>query len=87
MDVHFIIYNLPRDVSGLEQRVRLVDDRGKILMDSPLPLAAVNNLQPQALQGTRVKLQMPRGRYAIIVGLQGAKGKIDVERRADFVVE
>jgi len=30
---------------------------------------------------------MKRGRYALIVSIQGDKGRLDMERRADFVVQ
>lgn len=88
MDVHFVIYNPPRDISGLEQRIILLDEHGRTLMSAALPVNGVNSGPPaQALQATRLNVPAARGRYAVVVTLQGAKGKVDVERRADFVVE
>jgi VWFA-related protein len=89
VDVRFIIYNMPKDSAELTQRVRLIDAQGKALLDSPLPMSAnaeasSPNMFPQA---TRLKLPPARGRYALVVNLQDKKGKIDIERRADFVVE
>ncbi|HSP63979.1 MAG TPA: VWA domain-containing protein, partial [Pyrinomonadaceae bacterium] len=88
MDVRFVIYNPPRDIPGLEQRITLLDGQGRTLMFAPLPLNGPGSGPPaQALQATRITVPIGRGRYAVMVTLQGAKGKIDVERRADFVVE
>jgi VWFA-related protein len=88
-DVRYIVYNLPKDSAELIQRVRLIDAQGKALLDSPLSISAnadasSPNMFPQA---TRLKLPPARGRYALIVNLQDKKGKVDIERRADFVVE
>jgi len=85
MDIHFVIYNLAKDVSGLEQRVTMVDEHARTLMSAALPLAT--DTSSQLLQGTRLGVPTARGRYGLIVTLQGGKGRIDLERRADFVVE
>jgi VWFA-related protein len=88
IDVRFVIYNPPRDFSGLDQRITLLDGRGRTLMFAALPLNGPGSgATAQALQATRIKVPIERGRYAVLVTLQGAKGKIDIERRVDFVVE
>lgn len=86
MDLRYVIYNLPKETTGLVQRVKLTDAQGRVLMDSELPLAAGVG-QAQSPQGTRLNVPKARGRYALVVSLRDAKGKIDIERRADFVVE
>ena len=86
-DVHFIIYNLPNAVSGIEQRLVLTNEQGVSLMDAALPLSPATGNQMQALQGTRIKVPPARGRYVITVTIHDAKNKIDLERRSDFVVE
>jgi hypothetical protein len=85
MDIRFVIYNLPKDTSDLEQRITLVDEHARTLMFASLPLAFANSTP--ALQGTRLNVPTARGHYGLVVTLQGAKGKIDLERRADLVVE
>ncbi|PYS85422.1 MAG: hypothetical protein DMF70_04310, partial [Acidobacteria bacterium] len=88
MDVQFVIYNSSKDISGLDQRIMLLDEHGKTLMFATLPVNGLSSgPSTQAVQATRLKVPATRGRYAVVVTLQGAKGKIDVERRADFVVE
>jgi VWFA-related protein len=88
VDLRFIVYNPPKDTTELTQRVRLLDSQGRALLDSPLTLvAAPANNPSMALQSTRFKLPPARGRYALIVNLTDKKGKVDVERRADLVVE
>jgi hypothetical protein len=87
MDVRFVIYNPPSDISGLVQRITLLDAQGKTLMSAALPVNGLNSGPAQALQATRLTTPTTRGHYAVLVTLQGAKGKIDIERRADFVVE
>ncbi|HEX8163194.1 MAG TPA: VWA domain-containing protein [Pyrinomonadaceae bacterium] len=88
IDLRFIIYNPPKDAAELTQRVRLLDAQGRALLDSPLTLvAAPANGPSMALQSTRFKLPPARGRYALIVNLLDKKGKVDVERRADLVIE
>ncbi|HYP29302.1 MAG TPA: VWA domain-containing protein [Blastocatellia bacterium] len=89
IDVRYIIYNLPKDDKTLTQKVRLIDSKGAVLLDSPLAVAPVaagadETIAPQA---TRLKVPPMRGRYALIVSIQGDKGKLDIERRADFVVQ
>jgi VWFA-related protein len=85
LDVRYVIYNLPGQTAGLSQKVRLLDANGRALMDSELPLAPAT--AQTAAQGTRITLPTARGRYALIVSLRDAKGKIDIERRVDFGVE
>ena len=87
IDLQFVIYNPPKDVSGLDQRVIIRDEQGRTLMSAALPVNAPNSDPAQAQQATRLRVPTARGRYAIVVTLQGAKGRIDLERRADFVVE
>ncbi len=90
VDMRFIIFNLPREMSSLTQRVKLVNSQGKDLFDSELaiqPPAATATDRSQAPQGTRFNLPTARGRYAVIVTLKDAKGKVDIDRRADLVVE
>jgi VWFA-related protein len=86
MDVRYVVYNPPKNVAELEQRVQLTDSRGVPLMDSPLPLAPAAD-QKTAAQGTRLKVPPRRGRYSLIVTLKDRRGRVDLERRADFVVE
>lgn len=86
-DVHFIIYNLPNTITGIEQRLVLTNEQGVSLMDAALPLSPATGNQTQALQATRIKVPPARGRYAITVTIRDAKNKIDLERRSDFVVE
>ena len=86
VDVRYVIYNLPSQTSGLAQRIKLLDAGGHTLMDSELPLAAATTPQAAA-QATRINVPPARGRYALIVSLRDAKGKVDIERRADLVVE
>jgi VWFA-related protein len=88
IDLRFIVYNPPKDTTELTQRVRLLDSQGRALLDSPLTLvAAPPNNPSMALQSTRFKLPPARGRYALIVNLLDKKGRVDVERRADLVIE
>ncbi len=88
MDLKFVIYNLPKSIAGVTQRVKLLDGRGTQLFDSELALAVpVATDTSQSPQATRFNLPAARGRYALIVTLKDAKGKIDVERRADLVIE
>lgn len=86
IDLRFVIYNLPKDVSGLSQHIKLVSTDGQVLMDSELPLmpSAGQQLHPQ---GTRLTLPPVRGHYAVLVNLRDAKGKMDLERRADLVID
>jgi|GEM_PF-3260466 len=90
VDMRYVIFNLPREMAGMTQRVKLVSPQGKDLFDSELaiqPPAATAQDRSQANQGTRFNLPMARGRYAVIVTLKDAKGKVDIDRRADLVVE
>lgn len=90
VDMRYVIFNLPREMAGMTQRVRLISPQGKDLFDSELaiqPPAATATDRTQANQGTRFNLPMARGRYAVIVTLKDAKGKVDIDRRADLVVE
>jgi VWFA-related protein len=87
MDVRYILYNPPKDTADLTQRVRLIDAGGTVLMDSPLAFAPAAAGQATAPQGTRLKVPPRRGRYSLIFNVQDKKGKVDIERRADFVVE
>ena len=87
IDVHFVIYNLPRTASEFEQRLVLVDAQDISLLDAALPINPSAANSAQALQGTRIKAPAKRGRYALILTVRDPKGKLDLERRADFVVE
>ncbi len=89
VDVRFILYNLPKETAGLIQKLQLVDATGKPLFDSPLAILAPGQTadQTQAQQTTRFNLPKARGRYSLILTLKDAKGKVDVERRTDLVVE
>ena len=87
IDIHFVIYNLPKDTAGLEQRVTLTDQTGATLMFANLPINSSSAKPGQALQATRLNTPTAHGRYALIVSLHDSKRKIDVETRADFVVE
>ncbi|MBC7910516.1 MAG: VWA domain-containing protein [Pyrinomonadaceae bacterium] len=92
VDVRFVIYNLPKDVAGLTQRVKLVSAIGdKPQFDMELPILQPTG--PDRAQAAQVmNFTLPtdyklRGRYSVIVTLKDAKGKVDVERRTDFVIE
>jgi hypothetical protein len=89
IELSYLIYNLPKDRAGLAQTVKLIDDQGRTLLDSALPISgqAVTATPAQFPQGTRLNLPAARGRYSLIVSVRDSKGKIDVERRADLVVE
>jgi len=87
IDVHFVIYNLPKIAADIDQRLVLTDERGVPLMDAALPIKFSASNGVEALQATRIKTPSARGRYALTVSLRDSKGKIDLERRADFVVE
>ncbi len=88
IEMRYVIYNLPKDPAGLAQRVKLVDALGKVLFDSELAIAPASGAdKTQAAEGTQFNLPPTRGRYSIVVTLKDAKGKVDVERRTDLVVE
>jgi VWFA-related protein len=88
IDARYVLYNPPKDLGDLTQRVRLLDTQGRVLMDSPLAFAtAAAGDQSAAPQGTRLKTPPRRGRYSLIFSVQDKKGKVDIERRADFTVE
>ena len=89
VEMRYVIYNLPNDHATLTQHVKLLDAEGRVMMDGPLPLSTTKVADNQSLypQGTRVTVPAARGRYVLIVTLRDAKGKIDIERRADFMVE
>lgn len=89
VDVRYLLYNLPKEMAGLVQRLKFTDAQGKALFDSELAIAppAVPADRTQAPQATRFNLPLARGSYALIYTLKDPKGKIDVERRADLVVE
>jgi VWFA-related protein len=89
IQLNYLIYNLPKDRGDLSQNVKLVDAQGKVLLDSALTIstqAATDNTRgfPQA---TRLNVPPARGRYTLIVSVRDSKGKIDLERLGDFVVE
>jgi hypothetical protein len=66
----------------------LIDSQGVVMLDSPLAIAPPAGAdQTMAPQATRLKTPVKRGRYAILVTIQGDKGKLDIERRADFVIQ
>jgi len=87
LDVHFVIYNLPKNAAGIDQRLVLTDAQGVTLMDAALPIKFTAGNGVEALQATRIKTPQARGRYAVTVSVRDPRGKIDLERRADFVVE
>ncbi|MDT5296582.1 MAG: hypothetical protein QOJ76_3462 [Acidobacteriota bacterium] len=91
MDVRYVLYNPPKDLNDLTQRVRLMDAKGAVMMDSPLAFAPATGgaagAAAAAPQGTRLKVPPRRGRYSLIFNVKDKKGKVDIERRADFVVE
>ena len=86
--MRYVVYNLPKDISELTQRVQLMDSTGTSLLDSQLPIAApVGADRTQTPQGTRFNLPLKRGRYAVVITMKDAKGKVDTERRTDLVIE
>ncbi len=88
IDIRWIIYNAKNQAQTLAQRVRLIDERGKVLMDNPLAvMAATDPSQAHAPQGTRLKLPRAPGRYSLIISIENDKSGIDIERRADFILE
>ncbi len=89
MEIRYVLYNPPKSLQGYTQQVKLIDSNsGKVLFDSPLGIGPAQAADPTAApQGTKFKLPPMRGRYALVVTLQGDKGKVDLERRADFVIE
>lgn len=88
-DLHYVIYNPPQYVQAIVQRVRIINEQGRILINANLPTAPpkAGEDSRQATQGTRLKLPAERGRYMLIVNLYGEKGKIKLERSTDFVIE
>jgi len=89
VDLQFLLYNPPRDILEIVQRVRLINAQGRILLNANLPAARPADIgnPAQAVQKTRLKLPPARGRYMLLVNVVGQKGKIDLERRADLVIE
>ncbi|HVF88668.1 MAG TPA: VWA domain-containing protein [Blastocatellia bacterium] len=85
MEMRWVIYNPPKELGTLTQKVKLINAQGKVLMDSPLAAAAATG--ESAPQGTKMKLPPMRGKYSMVVSLTDGKGKVDLERRADFIVE
>lgn len=87
VNMRFNVYHLPKDGVGVTQRVKLMDATGKVLFDSELAIAPPSGSDKMnAPQGTSFNLPPTRGRYSLIVTLKDAKGKIDVERRTDLVI-
>ncbi len=89
VDMRFVIFNLPQPTTGWSQHVKLIDAKGKELFDMELALQApaAGADKSQASQGTSFNLPPTRGRYALVVTLKDAKGKVDLERRTDFTIE
>jgi VWFA-related protein len=86
VDMRFIVYNPPKDVAGVVQHIQVMDSRGVTVLAGDLPMVpAADGLMAQ--QGTRLALPKNRGRYGLVVTVSGGKQKLDLERRADFVVE
>ncbi len=88
-DLHYVIYNPPQYIQAVVQRVRIINEQGRILINANLPTAPpkAGEDSRQATQGTRLKLPAERGRYMLIVNLSGERGKIKLERSTDFVIE
>jgi VWFA-related protein len=88
INMRFVVFNLPQSTAGLTQHVKLIDATGNPpLFDMELPLGTAGADKSQSPQGTSFNLPTKRGRYALVVTLKDAKGKIDLERRSDFVIE
>jgi VWFA-related protein len=88
VDIRYVVFNLPQTTTGWSQRVKLMDATGKQLFDMELaPQAATATDKSQASQGTSFNLPPARGHYFLVVTLKDVKGKVDLERRADFVIE
>lgn len=88
VDMRYVIFNLPPATAGWSQHVKLINSKGEDLFNMELPLQApAVTDKSQAPQGTRFNLPPTRGRYALVVTLKDVKGKVDLERRADFTIE
>ncbi|HEY0545560.1 MAG TPA: VWA domain-containing protein [Pyrinomonadaceae bacterium] len=88
VDIRYVIFNLPKETAGWTQRVKLMDATGKQLFDMELaPAQPTGADKSQASQGTSFNLPPTRGRYSLVVTLKDGKGKVNLERRADFVIE
>jgi hypothetical protein len=86
VDMRFIVYNPPKDVSDVVQHIQVMDSKGVTVLAGNLPMTpAADGLMAQ--QGTRLALPKHRGRYGVIVTVSGGKQKLDLERRAEVVVE
>ena len=89
VELNYLIYNLPKQFTDLTQNVKVLNDRGGVVLESNLPIAgqAAPGNPGQFPQGTRFPAPNARGRFSLIVTLRDAKGKVDLERRTDFVIE
>jgi hypothetical protein len=91
IDIKYVIYNPPKDLAGLVQRMKIMNSRGEVLMDAPVNVAgpAAGGDATTAPQAMRITLPTaaPRGKYSAVVSVKDSKGKFDIERAADFVIE
>jgi len=89
VELNYLIYYLPKQTADLTQNVKILDNQGAVVLDSYLPLAvqAAPGSPGEFPQATRINLPPARGRYSLMVRLRDTKGKIDLERRTEFVVE
>jgi hypothetical protein len=87
MDMRFILYNPPKDSSGVIQHIQVMNSKGETVLAGDLPMTVATGDGSMAQQGTRLVVPKDRGRYGMVVTISGGKQKLDLERRADFVVE
>jgi hypothetical protein len=60
MSVQFVIYNSPKDISGLEQRIMLLDEHRKTLMFAPFPQTVLVVSRQHELARRRDSTYLPR---------------------------
>ncbi|HXT64872.1 MAG TPA: VWA domain-containing protein [Pyrinomonadaceae bacterium] len=89
VELNYLIYNLPKQYAELTQNVKILDNQDALVLDSNLPIngQTAAGSPGEFPQATRLRMPNARGRFSLIVTLHDNKGKIDLERRTDFVVE
>jgi len=87
MDMRFIVYNAPKEATGVIQHIQVLNSKGETVLAGDLPMTTATADGTMAQQGTTLSVPKERGRYGMIVTISGGKQKLDLERRTDFVVE